>query len=71
MFGYGRPMKFQVELISDGRAVRRTEVQAGSDVEAAKTWGPVKDGLGREPTSGEVVRVTHIASGRTSWFRPA
>lgn len=60
---------FSVELIRDGRAVKRTEVQASSDVEAAKTWGPVKDGLGREP-AGEFVRVTHIASGRTSWFQP-
>jgi hypothetical protein len=61
-------MNFTVEMTRDGKAVKRTEVQAGSDVEAAKAWGPVKAGLGREPPGGDFIRVTHQASGRTSWF---
>lgn len=59
---------YTVEWMREGKAVKRAEVQAGSDVEAAKTRGQVKDGLGREPISGEWIRVTHFASGRTSWF---
>jgi hypothetical protein len=61
---------FTVELMRDGRAVKRADVSAGSDVEAAKAWGPVKAGLGREPPRGDFIRVTHQASGRTSWFLP-
>lgn len=60
--------KFTVETMRDGHAVKRTEVQAGSDVEAAKTRGPVTVPLGREPETGEWIRVTHDQSGRTSWF---
>lgn len=60
---------FKVEMMSDGKPVRRTEVQASSDVEAAKVWGPVKIPLGREKMAGEWIRVTHLASGRTSWFK--
>ncbi|TPN26638.1 hypothetical protein FKO01_25530 [Mesorhizobium sp. B2-3-3] len=61
---------FKVEQMRDGVAVKRTDVQAGSDVEAAKTWGPVEAPLGREPIAGQWIRVTYVASGRTSWFRP-
>ncbi|MER9937402.1 hypothetical protein [Mesorhizobium sp. M0088] len=61
-------MNFSAEKISDGRVVKRAEVQAGSDVEAAKVWGPVTIPLGPEPIEGEWIRVTHLASGRTSWF---
>lgn len=61
-------MKFTVEMMRDGKAVQRAEVQAGSDVEAAKVWGAVKVPLGREPTKGKWLRVTHQASGRTSWL---
>ena len=60
---------FKVETMRDGAAVARAEVQAGSDVEAAKSVGPVTIPSGREPAAGEWVRVTHISSGRTSWFR--
>jgi hypothetical protein len=64
---YNREMgSFTVELLRDGKAIRRTEVQAGSDVEAANAWGPVKIPTGREPTSGQWVRVTQVV--RTSWF---
>lgn len=59
---------YRIELMRDGKVVKRAEIQ-GSEADAAKIWGPVKDGLGREPTAGEFVRVTHVASGRTSWFR--
>jgi len=69
MIGYGRPMgSYTVELIRDGKTVRRAELHSGSMAEAAKTWGPLKDGLGREPTNQDFIRVTHFASGRTSWF---
>lgn len=64
-------MRFKVEAMRDGHTVRRAEVDASSDVEAAKTWGPVNIPLGREPISGEWIRVTHEVSGRTSWFRAA
>jgi hypothetical protein len=60
---------FQVELIRDGKVLKRAEAQ-GSDAEAAKAWGPVKAGLGREPSGVDFIRVTHQASGRTSWFLP-
>lgn len=71
MFGYDRPMgSYSVEMMRDGKAVKRAEVQSGSDAEAAAIWGPVKDGLGREPTSGEWIRVTQ-AGVRSSWFRLA
>lgn len=65
----GLPMNFKVEMMRDAAAVMRAEVQAGSDVEAAKSAGPVTIPLGREPAVGEWARVTHLASGRTSWFR--
>jgi hypothetical protein len=58
---------YTVEAVRDGKAIRRTEVQAGSDVEAANVWGPVKVPTGREPTSGEWLRVTQVS--RTSWFQ--
>jgi hypothetical protein len=58
---------FQVEQMRDGVAVKRAEVQATSDVEAAKVWGPVKVPLGREPETGEWIRVTQVS--RTSWFK--
>jgi len=60
---------FSVELIRAGRAAKRAEVKAERFEEAAKTWGPVNDGLGREPEAGDFIRVTHFASGRTSWFQ--
>ncbi|MER8615954.1 hypothetical protein NKG99_03735 [Mesorhizobium sp. M1409] len=60
---------YTVELMKNGKAVKRTEAQ-GSDVEAAKVWGPVRIPLGPEPPEGEWIRVTHLASGRTSWFLP-
>ncbi|RUU15493.1 hypothetical protein EOD10_11765 [Mesorhizobium sp. M7A.T.Ca.TU.009.01.3.2] len=62
-------MKFKVEQMRDGITLKRTEAQ-GSDLEAAKVWGPVTAPNGREPVEGEWIRVTHLASGRTSWFRP-
>lgn len=52
---------FKVEIMRDGKAVRRADVQGGSDVYAAKTSGPVKNGLGREPETGEWIRITHFA----------
>ncbi|KRB22667.1 hypothetical protein ASE05_15900 [Mesorhizobium sp. Root172] len=61
-------MGYTVEMMRDGKAIRHAEVQASSDAEAAKTFGPVKDGLGREPMSGEWIRVTQ-AGVRTSWFK--
>ncbi len=61
-------MRFSVELMRDGITLKRTEAQ-GSETEAAKVWGPVTAPNGREPTKGEWIRVTHFASGRTSWFR--
>lgn len=54
-------VNYTVEMMRDGKAVRRVEVQ-GSEAEAAKVWGPVTDGLGREPETGLWIRVTHIAS---------
>lgn len=60
---------YTVEFIRDGKAVKNTEVQSDSMAEAAATWGPVKDGLGREPVDQDFIRVTHFASGRTSWFK--
>lgn len=62
---------FKIEMMRDGVAVKRVEVQAGSDVDAAKTLGTVTIPRGREPTAGEWLRVTHLASGRTSWFQVA
>jgi hypothetical protein len=59
---------FLVEWMRDGRAIKRAQVSAGSDAESAKVWGQVKAGLGREPIGGDFIRVTHQASGRTSWF---
>lgn len=60
-------MNYAVELMRDGKAVKRAEVQ-GSELDAAKTWGPVTAPNGSEPIKGEWIRVTHLASGRTSWF---
>lgn len=60
---------FKVETMRDGVAVQREEVQAGSDLAAAKGVGAVTVPLGPEPKAGNWVRVTHIASGRTSWFQ--
>ena len=65
-------MKFRytVELFRDARLAKRVPVSADGDAEAAATFGPVKDGLGPEPKTGDWIRVTHDASGRTSWFLP-
>ncbi|TPM37070.1 hypothetical protein FJ964_30460 [Mesorhizobium sp. B2-3-2] len=62
-------MKFTVEMLRDGAALKRVDLSAGSDVEAAEVWGPVNIPRGREPASGEWIRVTQFESGRTSWFR--
>ncbi|MER8806014.1 hypothetical protein [Mesorhizobium australicum] len=62
-------MIFTVELMRDGVAVTRREVQAEAFDEAAATLGPINTGLGREPASGEWIRVTQVVSGRTNWFR--
>ena len=62
--------KYTVELFRDAKVAKSLPVSAGSDAEAAATFGPVKDGLGREPKTGDWIRVTHDASGRTSWFLP-
>ncbi|TPL06702.1 hypothetical protein [Mesorhizobium sp. B2-4-11] len=64
-------VRYTVETMHDGKAVTRQDVQAGSMAEAAESLGPVKAGLGLEPTSGEWIRVTHYVSGRTNWFRLA
>ncbi|RUU81292.1 hypothetical protein EOC06_08790 [Mesorhizobium sp. M7A.F.Ca.MR.362.00.0.0] len=61
-------MRFKVEQMRDGITLKRTEAQ-GSDLEAAQIWGPVTAPNGKEPIEGEWIRVTHLASGRTSWFR--
>ncbi|TPN79955.1 hypothetical protein [Mesorhizobium sp. B1-1-2] len=61
-------VRYTVERMRGGKAVARTDVQAGSMDEAAETLGPVKDGLGREPETGEWIRVTEFVSGRTNWF---
>lgn len=61
-------MKFAVEMVKDGITLKRTEAQ-GSETEAAKVWGPVTIPFGPEPKTGEWIRVTHLASGRTSWFK--
>ncbi len=58
---------FTVELIRDGGAVKRAEVQAENAVEAAKMWGPVTIPFGDEPDIGEWIRVTH-PNGTTNWF---
>jgi hypothetical protein len=60
-------MNYKVEYLRDGKVVKRAEAQ-GSEFEAAKVWGPVTAPNGPEPTKGEWIRVTHLASGRTSWF---
>lgn len=60
--------KFYVDQILDGTALKRSVVEARSDLDAAKTAGSVTAPLGREPTVGLWVRVTHAASGWTSWF---
>ncbi|TPM41532.1 hypothetical protein [Mesorhizobium sp. B2-3-4] len=62
-------MIFTIETMRDGVALTLTDVQAESFDEAAATLGPVTDGLGREPKSGEWIRVTQFVSGRTNWFR--
>ncbi|TIT00158.1 MAG: hypothetical protein E5W88_01800 [Mesorhizobium sp.] len=64
-------MIFTVETMRDGVAVKRTDVQAETFDEAAGTLEPVTAGLGREPTSGEWIRVTQFVSGRSNWFRSA
>ncbi len=48
----GRTGNFKVETMRDGATVARAEVQAGSDVEAAKSVGPVTSPSGREPSIG-------------------
>lgn len=64
-------MIFTVETMRDGVAVKRTEVDAATFDEAAAAVQPVAAGLGREPRSGEWIKVTQYVSGRTNWFRPA
>jgi predicted NUDIX family NTP pyrophosphohydrolase len=65
---YNRGMgRYEVEMMRDGKTIRRAEVRAGSDVEAANVWGSVIVPTGREPTSGEWLRVTQVS--RTSWFQ--
>ncbi|RUW98535.1 MAG: hypothetical protein EOS71_00620 [Mesorhizobium sp.] len=64
-------MIFTVETMRDGVAVKRTDVQVETFDEAAATLGPVTAGLGRDPTSGEWIRVTQFVSGRSNWFRSA
>ncbi|MBZ9719090.1 hypothetical protein LB519_14675 [Mesorhizobium sp. AD1-1] len=62
-------MVFTVETMRDGKALKRAEVQAETFDEAAATVGPFTAGSGREPASGEWIRVTQFVSGRTNWFR--
>ncbi|MBZ9982531.1 MULTISPECIES: hypothetical protein [unclassified Mesorhizobium] len=61
---------FIVELIRDGKAVERAEIQAENDVEAAKTRGPITIPYGEEPQTGEWIRVTHPDGITTTWFEP-
>ncbi|RNJ41427.1 hypothetical protein B5V01_20985 [Mesorhizobium erdmanii] len=63
-------LTFTVELIRDGKAVKRAECQAVNAVEAAKTWGPVTIPYGEEPEIGEWVRVRHPNGSTTNWFEP-
>ncbi|BCG86636.1 MULTISPECIES: hypothetical protein [unclassified Mesorhizobium] len=63
-------MIFTVELIRDGKAVERAEVQADDVVAAAKTWGLVTIPFGDEPDIGEWIRVTHADGSTMSWFEP-
>jgi hypothetical protein len=63
-------MNYTVELMRDGKVVTRVDLDASNEVEAAKIWGPVFIPFGQEPETGEWIRVTHLASGRTSWFEP-
>lgn len=65
-------MKFTVEMMRDGKAVQRAEVQAGSDVEAAKVGGPVKVPLGRSrPRANGYARqnATLTTKDHDSWTR--
>jgi D-serine deaminase-like pyridoxal phosphate-dependent protein len=59
---------YTVELIRDGKAVERAEVQADDVVAAAKTWGPVTIPFGAEPDIGQWIRVTHPDGCTTTWF---
>ncbi|MBZ9857478.1 hypothetical protein LB566_27200 [Mesorhizobium sp. CA13] len=64
----GAPKVFTVELMRDGKAVQRAEVQADNAVEAAKTWGAVTIPFAEEPQFGEWIRVTHPDGITTTWF---
>lgn len=58
---------FKVEMMEGDAVLKSTEVQSNSDVQAAKSAAtrPVEPG---RAGSGSWIRVTHIASGRTSEF---
>ncbi|RUV98328.1 hypothetical protein EOA88_00375 [Mesorhizobium sp. M5C.F.Ca.IN.020.14.1.1] len=58
---------FKVETMLGDAVLKSTEVQSSSDVQAAKSAAtrPVEPG---RAGSGSWLRVTHIASGRTSEF---
>ncbi|PBB24093.1 hypothetical protein CK228_24710 [Mesorhizobium sp. WSM4312] len=60
--------RFTVELICDGKAVKRAVILAENVVEAAKVWGPVTIPFGDEPDMGEWIRVTHPGGSTTTWF---
>lgn len=62
---------FAVELIRDGKTVKRAEVQAENAVVAGETWGPVTIPYREEPDIGEWIRVTHPDGNTTNWFEPA
>jgi hypothetical protein len=64
-------MQFIVETMRDGVALKRADVQAETFEEsvATATAVPIEAGLGREPASGEWIRVTQFVSGRTNWFK--
>ncbi|TIP70593.1 MAG: hypothetical protein E5X53_26385 [Mesorhizobium sp.] len=59
---------FKVEMMDGDAVLKSTEVQSNSDVQAAKSavTKPVEPG---RAGNGSWLRVTHIASGRTSQFR--
>lgn len=58
---------FKVETMEGDAVLKSTEVQSNSDVQAARsaTARPVEPG---RAGNGSWLRVTHIASGRTSEF---
>ncbi|BCG83834.1 hypothetical protein [Mesorhizobium sp. 113-3-3] len=60
--------RFTVELVRDGKAVKRAAITAENVVEAAKIWGSVTIPFGDEPDMGEWIRVTHPDDSTTAWF---